>query len=57
VSVSWFKGSTFKGSEVREQRTEDRGQMTDENRSVGAALCGCQEPVAKYQTRNAYLKP
>jgi hypothetical protein len=24
VSVSGFKGSTFKGSEVREQGTEDR---------------------------------
>jgi hypothetical protein len=35
VSVDGFIGSRFKGSEVRSQKKEVRGQMTDENRSVG----------------------
>jgi hypothetical protein len=46
VSVSWFKGSTFKGSEVNKQKTDIRGQMTDEIRRVGQlpAAAGNPEP-------------
>jgi hypothetical protein len=35
VSIARFIGSRFKGSEVRYQKTEAKGQMADENRSVG----------------------